>query len=144
MQKLLMLMALVFSFSVASAQVQRASKPKMAKDSMAMPIPADMKQDKQGKKQMIKALGLTRQQKIQFKEIQQNNKVKKAAIENDNTLGDTEKKEKLRALRRTQMQTIDGILNEEQREKMKEIRKEKMKGTKENKDAKMEMEEEIE
>ena len=140
MKKLMIILALSAVTGSAMAQLQRAKKPKTTSDTTATGV-ATMKEDKQSRKQMMRELNLTKEQKGKFKEMQQNMKAKKEEIENDDKLSDTEKKEKLRELRKEQMKNTDSILNDEQREKMKQMRKDKMKEMKGNKDAKMENEE---
>jgi Spy/CpxP family protein refolding chaperone len=145
MKKVLLMLVLSTITAATMAQVQRAVKPKtvtgdttVASSNNSM---APVKDDMQSRKEMIKALNLTREQKGKFREMQQNMKAKKEAIENDDKLSDVEKKEKLRALRKEQMTATDNILNEEQREKMKQMRKDKLQQMRGDKDAKAEIDE---
>ncbi len=145
MKKTVLLLLFFVAAVAATAQVQRAVKPKTVNsDSAATGTNNSMapaKDDMQNRKAMIKELNLTREQKGKFREMQQNMKAKKEAIENDDKLSDTEKKEKLRTLRKEQMAATDSILNNEQREKMRQMRKDKLQQMKGNKDAKAEIDE---
>lgn len=141
MKKVLFILALTVSTASAMAQIERARKVKTTSDTTSTGAAVTMNDDKQSRREMIKELNLTKEQKGKFKEMQQNMKAKKEAIENDEKLSDTEKKQKLRELRKEQMKATDNILNDEQREKMKQMRKDKIKEMRGNKDAKMETEE---
>jgi Spy/CpxP family protein refolding chaperone len=145
MKKVLIMLAISTITATAMAQIQRAVKPKaVTSDTTTTGSSNTMtpaKDDKGSRREMIKELNLTREQKGKFREMQQNMKAKKEAIENDDKLSDIEKKEKLRALRKEQMTITDSILNDEQREKMRQMRKDKFEQMKGNKDAKMETEE---
>jgi Spy/CpxP family protein refolding chaperone len=87
MKKLITLTALLISFSLASfSQIQRSVTPKAKKDSAA-PISNEMQgEDKMGRKEMMKELNLTRQQKMKLKEAMQDIKSQKAALDADTTL----------------------------------------------------------
>ena len=141
MKKLMIVLALSAVTGSAMAQLERARKPRTASDTTSTGARVNVKEDKQSRKEMMRELSLTKEQKGKFKEMQQGMKAKKEAIENDDKLSDTEKKEKLRELRKEQMKATGSILNDEQREKMKQMRKDKMKEMKGNKEAKMENEE---
>src|SRR6476660_7201336 len=103
MKKILFILALTVSTASAMAQIERARKVKTTSDTTSTGAAVTMNDDKQSRKEMIKELNLTKEQKGKFKEMQQNIKAKKEAIENDEKLSDTEKKEKLRELRKEQM-----------------------------------------
>jgi hypothetical protein len=81
-------------------------------------------------------LNLSKDQKIQLKEARQANKAKKEAIENDEKLSNEEKEAKLKQLHQEQVKNTMGILNEEQKEKIKTKMKEKKGKKKEKTDAK--------
>ena len=74
---------------------------------------------------MFRELDLTREQKIKMKEINQSMKASRETIENDTTLSETEKKTKLRALKKEQIQKIQAILTEEQKNKFRQMREKK-------------------
>ena len=72
---------------------------------------------------MFRELDLTKEQRAKMKEINQSMKTSKEAIENDATLSETEKKQKLKTLRKEQAVKIQEILTEEQKIKFRELRK---------------------
>jgi hypothetical protein len=132
MQKLIIAFSLLLTVNLATAQVQRVKKVKAATDSTtlttspeATPAP-QAKANKQSRREMIKELGLSREQKVKFRDMQQSNKAKKEAIESDDKLSDTEKKQKLKALKVEQLKATMAILNDEQKEKLKKMRQDKM------------------
>ena len=104
----------------ASAQIER--KPVVAKADSAQTTGNDMKADKQSRKERMRELDLTREQKIKMKEIMQTNKAAKEAIESNTQLSDQDKKKQLRELQKSQMQKIQAILTPEQVEKFKASR----------------------
>lgn len=75
--------------------------------------------------EMIRELNLTKAQKVQLRDLHQTMKANKDAIENDKSLTDDQKKEKLKEGRKEQMQKINALLTPEQREKFKEKMMEK-------------------
>ena len=123
MKKYFLLVALMIMISYASmAQLQRT--PVKQKNDSSVVEPAAEK-NKDSRKEMFRELDLTREQKIKMKEINQSMKASKEAIENDTTLSETEKKTKLKALKKEQVQKIQAILTEEQKTKFRQL-KEKM------------------
>jgi hypothetical protein len=103
------------------AQVQRKSSKIAADTSNAV---AERKTAKIGsRKEQMKELDLTREQKVKLKEIRQTGKAKKAAIEADDKLSNDEKKTKLKELQKEQLTNTMSIMSEEQKEKMKTMRK---------------------
>jgi len=74
---------------------------------------------------LVKELNLTREQKGKLKEMRQANEAKKAAIINDGSLTEAQKQAQLRAIKRSGAVDLQSILNETQKEKMKELRKER-------------------
>lgn len=69
------------------------------------------------------ALGLTADQKSQLKSIHQSTREQVNGIRNDSTLTSEQKAEKIRSLHQGVRQQVSGILTPEQREKMKEGRR---------------------
>lgn len=105
---------LLFSF-FASAQVER----KPAKADSAATTSSVNKMNKQSKKDRMKELDLTKEQKLKMKEIRQSGKAKRESIENNTSLTEPEKKKQLRALQIEQAQKIQEILTDEQKAKFK-------------------------
>ena len=113
----------------ASAQIER--KPVVAaKSDSAQTITTDNKVDKQspvrigtgGRKERMKELDLTREQKGKMKEIMQANKAAKDAIENNTQLSEADRKKQMRELQKSMAQKIQAILTPEQMEKFKASR----------------------
>ena len=71
------------------------------------------------RKDRLKELDLTREQKIKLKEVRQSNQAAKAAIENNAGLSDEEKKKQIHTLQKDQQQKVQAILTEEQKAKFK-------------------------
>jgi Spy/CpxP family protein refolding chaperone len=102
----------------ASAQIER--KPvSAAKPDSTQITGSNNKVDKQTRKERMRELDLTKEQKSKLKEIMQSGKAAKEAIKNDTKLSDEEKKKQNRALQKAQMQKIQTILTPEQLEKFK-------------------------
>ncbi len=109
---------LLLTTLTSSAQIER--KPVAIKeDSAVAVVETDNKVDKQSRRERMKNLDLTREQRAKLKELMQANKVAKEAIENNTQLSDQEKKKQLRDLQRQQAQKIQAILTPEQIEKFK-------------------------
>lgn len=105
-------------FSVfASAQIER--KPAITKADSASTTSSSGKMNKQSKKDRIKDLDLTKEQKMKMREIKQSGKATKESIENNTSLSEEDKKEQLRALQIEQAQKIQEILTDEQKAKFK-------------------------
>ena len=116
--KLPVFIFLVFLSSIsASAQIER--KPVTIKIDSAQTTGNDNKVDKQSRKDRLKDLNLTREQKMKLKGIRQANESAKSTIENNSQLSETEKKKQLRELQKTQAQKVQAILTEEQKAKFK-------------------------
>lgn len=120
-----LILALLLSSLIAFAQVERKPAPVKPADSVANNQPAN-RMDKTGRKDLLKDLDLSREQKIKLKEIRQANKTKKEAIENNSQLSDDEKKKQMKELQKEQAKAIQAILTDEQKEKFKAKRREKM------------------
>lgn len=116
---------LLISF-ISFSQVERKPAPARQPDSVA-PNQASVKTDKASRKDLMRDLDLTRDQKIKLKEIRENGKAKKEAIENNSQLTEPEKKTRLWELQKEQAKSIQAILTDEQKEKFKAKRREAMK-----------------
>lgn len=116
---------LLFSSLLSMAQVERKPSPAKQTDTLVHD-PGGNKMDRADRKDLVKELDLTREQKIKLKEIRQENMTKKEMIENDRRLSETEKKSQLHSLQKEQAQKIQAILTDEQKEKFKSMRQEAM------------------
>ena len=121
MKSSLIVLIVLLTAVTASAQIERKSS--VIKMDSAQAAVSDNKPDKQNRKERLKELDLTREQKGKMKEIMQSGKASKDAIENNAQLSETEKKKQLRELQKSQMQKIQAILTPEQVEKFKASRK---------------------
>lgn len=120
-----LILALLLSSIISVAQVERKPAPAKPVDSVASNQPVK-KMDKANRKDLLKDLDLSREQKIKLKEIRQANKTKKEAIENNSQLPEDEKKKQLKELQKEQAKSIQAILTDEQKEKFKAKRREAM------------------
>jgi len=120
MKKYISIVVLFTLISILSqAQVQR-TPAKQKTDSAA--VVADTMKDKKSKKEILKELDLSREQKVKLKELNQSMKASKEALENDTTLTEADKKAKLKVLKKKQAQKIQALLTEEQKIKFRELR----------------------
>ena len=131
MKKGSIFLAFTFISSVSIAQVQRTGTPSRQNDTAATTQGINNASD-MNKKKMIRELDLTKEQKIKLKEARESSKAKQEAISNDDKLTQEQKDAKLRELKRAQAQNMQGILNEEQRAKMKALRQEMIKKRQKN------------
>ena len=121
-----LVLILLISSQISFAQVERKTFPAKQADSVSISSGSN-KTEKLSRKDIIKELDLTREQKIKLKGIRQDNMAKQGAIENNSQLSGSEKKMQLRALQKEQAQNIQAILTEEQKEKFKSIRQKEKK-----------------
>lgn len=108
-------------FNVTSfAQIQRNTVKQKADSVTQNSTPAV---EKDSRKEILKELDLSKEQKVKLKEVNQSLKASKEAIENNKDLSDAQKKEKLKALKKEQMTKIQSILTEEQKIKFRELKR---------------------
>ncbi len=128
MKKIILLLFTCFTLAAVNAQTQRKKAPVAATDSSTVTTPAKTRGEKRA---MMKDLNLTREQKGRLKEMHRANKDKIANVENDDTLSETAKKEKLKVLKKEQLAATLSLLNDEQEAKLKAQQKTKRKGNEE-------------
>ncbi|MEP6677366.1 MAG: hypothetical protein ABJA78_19555 [Ferruginibacter sp.] len=114
--------------SMSFSQIQRKAA-KLSTDSASMQAPDNQQA---GRKEMMRELNLSRQQKVKLKEAMQDMKAKKQAVDADTTLNASARQQKMRELKKMQLEKMNSILNEEQKEKLKQMRLNKKTGKKEN------------
>lgn len=107
----------LFSSIISFAQVER--KPAPSKQADSTMSQSGNAANSNSRKDMIRELDLSREQKIKLKEIREAGKSKKEAIENNGQLSEEEKKKQLRALQKEQAKNIQAILTDEQKEKFR-------------------------
>jgi len=128
MKKICSMIAFVLLAACSFAQVQRNKTTTLARADSAGTVTEKRKGNEMDKKQMMRELDLSREQKVKFKELRQSMKEKKEAIENDDKLSGPEKEAKLKELRKEQAKNTMSILTPEQKVKMLKMRKDKKGG----------------
>jgi Spy/CpxP family protein refolding chaperone len=112
----------VLSLFTLSATAQIERKPVAIKKDSTQTITDNTKTNKQNRKERIKELDLTREQKGKMKELHQSGKAAKETIEKNTQLSEAEKKKQLRELQKLQVEKMQAILTPEQMEKFKASR----------------------
>src|SRR5882724_4686563 len=124
MKKLVSLTVFTLIFFASFAQIQRQKKEVTKTDSTG--TTAVQKQDAgPDRKEMMKELNLSKEQRLKIKEFRQAAQAKKEAIENDNSLKPDEKQNKLKEVRKELQQNTMSVLSQEQKMKMLKMRNEK-------------------
>jgi Spy/CpxP family protein refolding chaperone len=113
------IIVIVLSLAALSSSAQIERKPAVIKTDSAQAVKPVKEADQQSRKDRLKDLYLTREQKMKLKEIREANKTAKDAIENNAQLSEQDKKKQLRELQKEQAQKVQAILTPEQREKFK-------------------------
>lgn len=121
--KQIMAIALLITISYSSfSQIQR--QPQKQTDSTASAIFTD-EENQPGKYHALKDLNLSEKQKLQLKELRNAFKNKKASIDNDISLTDEVRSEKLKEIKKEQAKAIKSILTKEQKIKLRRMMMEK-------------------
>lgn len=126
MKKIWCVIALSLLVSLSFGQVQRQKKLADKADSTSQSVQKEEKG--QGKKEMMKELGLSKEQRSKLKEFRQAAQSKKAVIENDESLKPEEKKAKLKELRKELQKNTMSVLSKEQKMKLLQMRNDKKEG----------------
>ena len=111
------ILSILFSNLISNAQIKR--EPAVTSKTDTISFSSANTTEKMNRKDRLKELELTREQKIKLKEIRQSNQAAKAAIENNTGLSEEEKKKQIRTLQKEQAQKVQAILTEEQKAKFK-------------------------
>lgn len=111
------ILSILFSNLISNAQIKR--EPAVTSKTDTISFSSANTNEKMNRKDRLKELELTREQKIKMKEIRQSNQAAKAAIENNTGLSEEEKKKQIRTLQKEQAQKVQAILTEEQKAKFK-------------------------
>ena len=114
MKKVIVILLMLCVVNISFAQIRRDVQENTTTDST----------QKISRKEMMDELGLTKEQRVQWKQIQQNNKAQKESIMNNDSLTTEQKKIMLKDLHKQTNNDIDAILSDEQKEKLKEIKQE--------------------
>ena len=94
----------------------------VVKSDSSQSVTTENKADKQSRKERMRELELTKEQKGKMKEIMQSGKAAKDAIENNEQLSDQDKKKQMHELQKAQALKVQAILTPEQLEKFKASR----------------------
>lgn len=116
------LIVLTLSLGTLSSSAQIERKPALIKTDSVQAVRSGTEADQQSRKDRLKELDLSREQKMKLKEIREANKTAKEAIENNTQLTEQDKKKQLRTLQKEQAKQVQAILTPEQREKFKSSR----------------------
>jgi Spy/CpxP family protein refolding chaperone len=123
MKKMFVLMVASMMSHFVIAQVNEGAEASSNKTNPF--LPADKghhRGDRHARKEMMKALNLSEEQKSQLKEMRIADKEKRSAILNDSKLSEEQKHQQLRELHNEQARNMQGILTDNQKAKMKEAR----------------------
>lgn len=138
MKRIFVLLAITFMGQLVSAQEKESTPAELNKTKTEK---NGFHKGKHKKDAMMKELNLSEDQKAKLKEMREANKSKRDAIKNDSKLTDEQKKEQMKALKEEQKKGMQGVLTDEQKSKMKEMKakmKEEKKGRKKMRSAKAE------
>lgn len=91
--------------------------------SLSVNADAQTKHNKKEKKEMMKSLNLSKQQKDQLKASHKATKQEMVAIKKNSSLSEAQKKEKMQQLHKEKKEKLETILTPEQKARMKEFRK---------------------
>ena len=117
MKKWLILSLFNFIYFLAFAQVERKVTTLNQVDTL-LKNPDQTFNKMAERNKLRKELNLTKEQLVQMKEIRQSGKSRIAAIKNDKKLNADEKRIKLKEQKKEQFQRTMNILNDEQKQKM--------------------------
>jgi hypothetical protein len=120
MKRMLLLLSLSCLVTAGFAQVQRATPKKDSFLAAVAPVEDGMK-----RKEKLRALNLDKSQKQKIKALSQKNKTARQAIEDDDNLSASQKEEKIKGLKKEQAKEMQGLFTNEQKKKMREMRKAK-------------------
>ncbi|MEP6711549.1 MAG: hypothetical protein ABJA37_03985 [Ferruginibacter sp.] len=121
MKNIVCLFILSFAINAGFAQVQRKVVKKNSIDSTT----SASQNTKAAKRPTLKELNLTKEQRGKLKEIGRQNKAEKNEIENNETLSPGQKEEKVRALKKEHAGKVKNLLNDEQKAKFIQMRRNK-------------------
>lgn len=82
---------------------------------------AQTKHNKKERKEMMKQLHLTKQQKQELKSFHKSTKQEREAVKNNTTLTKEQRQEKIQQLRRERHDKLESILTPEQKQKLKQM-----------------------
>lgn len=129
MHKLTSVILLTLLLSTSFSQIRRIPSKSQHQDSIltSLPVSKEVEQDQVTRKSLLKELNLTREQMIQLKSVREANQEKMEKINADSLLTEMQRKQKIRQFRNEQMQLIQSVLTDEQKQKYKQLISENMK-----------------
>ena len=113
---------LALAFMLTSSVFCQTSKESTSEDNSAKSEQPKKSGDARYQ-EILKALNLSVEQKAQLKEINKNSKEAKLKVEADTTLSDSDKKDRLKQIRKEKTNSFMGILTPEQVQLYKEMKK---------------------
>lgn len=125
MKKLIALSLAAFMFTAAANAQTERQVPATAK--------ADHQRGKHGHDKMFKDLNLTKEQKAQLKEKNQDLKAKREALKTQDNITVKEMRERQKAIRDEQDRNMNAVLNADQKAKYAEMKKQRGEKMKERK-----------
>ena len=115
----------LFTGMTCTAQVQRKIAPKPVADTITPAgTPAMEPEQPQGKKQAMKALQLTKEQKEKIRALRSEAKEKKDRIEGNDSLSAAQKDAQLKELKKEQAEKLKTTLTDEQKAKLINMKQE--------------------
>jgi len=124
-------LALLLPIAVAAQQGEGSQSQSQSNDSTSNPQTRRGRGMWRGRgngmAQVLQKLNLTDQQKQQFRQIRQDGMKQARAIRRNSSLTDTQKREKMQAIRKQQHQQIFGMLTPEQKQTLKQLREQRQK-----------------
>jgi Spy/CpxP family protein refolding chaperone len=116
MKKIILALLIVGFANATMAQIRREPSTNLN--------PAADTTQKISKKEMMDQLNLTKDQRVKWKQIHQNERSQRDAIMANDSLNAEQKKQQLKSLRKDTNQNINAILTEEQRQKLEALKQE--------------------
>lgn len=124
MKKSFTVLLLLFFTASGFSQIRRQSSLNIKTDSAGH---QQLAAAERGRRDVLKELDLTKEQKQRLKSIRENGQARRQLLEADTVLTDTERKQRLRALRRGQEDSVAKVLSPQQFEKFKALRQQQVK-----------------
>lgn len=124
MKKIISICLLILISRSSFAQIQRKTGTHKTDSATTEIAPVNESESGRG---IFRDLDLTKEQRGKLRAFNQSMKSDKETIENNTTLSESQKKEKLRTLRKEMAVKIESILTNEQKIKFRELKSKKVK-----------------
>ncbi len=133
MKKIIVLLVISLMVQFAIAQVKTNTDKAFSKNGSGTEHKRHHKMGRHDKREIMKQLNLSAEQKAKLKELNGANKEKRQAIMNDSKLTEDQKHEQLKAMHKGEVKNLEAVLTEEQKQQMKELKEKKNVDKKEHK-----------